>query len=568
MNRSWMAYAPGVLVVLALAATSLTASGLVVHRYFHDTFVVFDAMWRAALGQTPHIDFPSPIGQAYYWPFRLLSWFGEIRVTTLLQANAIVAVTVVTLACISLPRRLSPLFFALATLTIGTMAMTPRDLDGWIDSYSFLAPYNTWAWALVVIPALISMVPPAGRVATRTTLIDGAVLGVALALLFYLKITFFAPAMGFLVLGAALRHLPLTSAGAAIATAITIGAIVELTAHNNAAYIRDLQLVAQVNLEGDRGVRSDKLLKSIALAGVFGAAFLTGIWLWQPATRAGAWVLRMWRPIFIAAAILGAGAAIASQNHPKLQLTLVGIGLIAGGELARRKLRQEAQAPREKPSPLARAGAVGGWLLILAPALAAPLLDSVSIVGQAIESHSDRVCEIPSLDGDRLLVRRLAPRLEGKPVGAPTCEWIKAADAEPFFRPGSSVWERRTLDEIQRLEEGLTLLRRTGNADSVILAADFSNPYPMLFRRQPPVGAAIWWDYGRDYSAEHHPPAAPMLGSATVVLRADNHLAGRNFWEVYGADIERDFRKANQTARWSLWVREDPVDGRSRRPAR
>jgi hypothetical protein len=559
-RSGWLPYAAPVAISGVLAIILLSSGGLVVYRYFNDALVVMDAMWRASLGQTPHIDFPSPIGQAYFWPFALLGNLGDVKASMLLQANVLVAAVALAMACLTLPRRMSPLPFALAVLTVVTVAMSPRDLDGGYDSYAFLAPYNTWGWALVALPGLIALQPPRNGATTGGVVLDGAVLGLVLGLLLYLKITFFLPAIAFVVIGLVLRHLSLSTAAIAAVVAVAIAAAVELTFHNNAAYLADLRLVAEVNVDSDANLRLSKLVKSVLLAAVGGGGLVAALWLLNPDMRLRRWLLGHWRAILVAAVLMGGGALIASQNHPKVQLTLIGIGAVVALQLAHaRSDRQEAD-----PSPL-RQGSKGralralGWLIVVGLVAPAPVLDTLSIVGHAFESRGGRACALPGLRGfaDDLLVKRQARFEKGRAIGPASCDWILAASPLPYMNPHAGVWERRSINTIQNVDAGMRLVEKHAGKGEVILAAAFANPFPMLTRTSPPSGAAIWWDYGRDYSKARQPPAQPMLQSSTMVMQDLDTLAGRNFWSVYGDAIARSYRPVEETPRWRVWKRRD-----------
>ncbi len=547
--REFRPYAIAIVPFLLLACILLSSRGIVVIDFLHDFFIVLDGSWRTAQGQIPHVDFHSPIGQAYFWPFAVLAHFGDMGVATLLRADVLVATFVVALSLVSLRRRLSPLFFGLAVLAMATVAMTPRSYNGWIDSYSFLAPYNSWAWALILPMILIALVPPARPSGRRAEIVDGVVMGVLLALLCYLKLTCFLPAVGFLVAGVVLRHTRPVSAGAAALTFLLVVLAVEAGFHNNLAYWDDIRMASQVNLAAPSRLR--KFIFEAMVAAAAGVGFLGVLALWDPPVRSGPWLLGWWRPLLVVAMMVGGGAVIATQNYQtvynplglrmvlQVQATLICGAMVAGGELVRRRLRRDGGIGGGAGGGPSRPRAALGWAGLVFAATLVPVLDAATIVGHALASRSDQMRPITALDAiaPELLVSALVPVGQANiPVRGRDQEWWAA-----YYT--------------QQVEEAVALLKRNRAEKGVILAADFGNPYPMLFKAPSPRGALLWWHLDRSYSVRFHPPAEPILRSATVILESKSEEYGAPVRAILGAEMTRDFRLVDESPLWRLWVK-------------
>lgn len=535
---------------IALACILLSSRGIVVVDFLHDAFIAFDLSWRSAQGQVPHLDFHTPIGQAYSWPFALLARFGDARVSTLLRADVLVAAFVLILSFSSLKRRLSPLFFGLTAMAIATIAMTPRSYmgEGWIDSYTFLAPYNAWGWAVLLPAALIAMIPPEGSPRLRFDVLDGVVLGVLLASLYYLKMTYAAVAIVFMAAGRLLRHSRTTVLVSAASTVVLVALAIESVFHNNLAYWHDLQMASRVNLAA--ASRLNKLGYELALSAAVGGLFMAVLGLWDRPVQLGRWLSKWWRTIAVVFVLLAGGAIIATQNYTRfraaisprlvlqIQATLLCGALVAGGELARRRLRRSGSSDAgAEPSSSWRSGL--GWTVLVATAMGVPLLDAATIVGHSLESRSDRVRPIGTLSA-------LAPELLVSATPLTERRELRSSQGEQALN---------TAYYLQQIQEAVALLEANGAGTGVILAEDFSNPYPMLFRGPSPRGALLWWHLNRSYSERYFPPTEPMLNSATVILESKSEEYGAPIRKICNAQMVRDFRVVDESPLWRLWMR-------------
>lgn len=540
-------YAPGLLLVALIAAVSLCSQGLVVFRYVQDTFVTFDAMWRAAAGEVPHIDFPTPIGQAYYWPFAILAKLHDVGVTTVLRANVLVAAVALLACALTLPRRTSPLVFSLAVLTIATTAITPRDLDGGIDSFSFLAPYNLWSFAFILVVPFLALLPAREAAIRGRDAFEGLVLGLVLGILYYLKLTFFLPAVGLAIAGLVLGHLRPVAFAAAVASGLAMAAGVELAFHNNAAYLADIATAAKASAQGVEGLRVHKALRHVGEAGVYGLVLVAAIWLARPDRNLVRWGFANWRALLVAAGVVLAGAAIATQNHPQHQLAMNAAGLLVGLELARRRTGVPTSAG---PVPAALA-----WGAAFAVAAALPLLDTASIVAHTVVSRGHAVCQIPALKTLRpgLLVR--SSMMTGADCAAVNLRWVDVWHVPAGPETKLSKESYFAVAQVQQVQEGTELLARHRKPGDVVFAAAFSNPYPFVLGAPPPRSAQIWWHQDRNFSRSYHPDPAKLLHGVSFVMLAKQDWFARDVWNIYGSDVTRDFKLVEETPRWSLWQR-------------
>lgn len=564
-SQRWSGHLPVVLLFVALAMGLLASRGMIVTRTVHDLYYVFDASWRAYVGQVPHLEFHSPIGQAFYWPFALLAPLGEPTALSLFQANVLIALVLLVVAMATLRPRLPGFLYLLAAASVITLAIAPRDMDFSITDYSHLAPYNRWASSFLMMLALLVFVPRPGA-AAKWVAVDGIVLGLVLWLLYYLKITFFAGGIGLVGAGFVLRQLRLASLPWLMATLLTAIIGVELVFGNNREYLADLWSAINAHApESTDRYRLNQLRLSVAVGAVSGSLIAAYLWFLDPSWRLGQWLGRWWKVLLIAAGVIATGAVIGMQNHPEIEFSLHAAAAIIAIELARRQTdsqNQDAQFRWMKKASKA--------VLLVAVAFM-PLLDGFSVFAHAAESRSRSVCPLPGATGtgaEMLLAPNLlltgSPRLEnreksglrliGSRPGAFSQEESAPCgdDVASYVRkPGSTNLETV---ELQRLTQGIQLVKRNATNGDAVLAIDFANPYPFIFRSRPPAGALIWWDPGRSFSTSFHPPAAPLVESTTIILQM--HPAEEKtlpMWQVYGPGVVREFQVADQSSLWRLW---------------
>lgn len=574
---------------LAMAAAIWSNRGVILTDYFDDMFVVLDLVWRSSLGQIPHVDFHSPIGQTFYWPFAIVAAFSEPSPLSLLYANLFLAAFLLLLSAATLASRLAPPLYFMAAASIIVTAIAPRDLDWSFNDYTHLAPYNRWGWSLTMLAAFISLVPrqrPNDR-----SWIDGIALGLILALLYYLKINFFFAAVGLAVIGVVLRQLSSSAVWAACATALALALALEVAFGNNLEYLRDISSALGANAEDVGSTkRLAQLRVSVAVGALYAATIAAVLWIWRPTTNIKAWLVFWWKPLLICAGTIGAGAVVGTQNHNEFELGLYIAATLIAVELGRRKLKDQAEdlpglSSKGGGIPLGRRLKRLSWIPILLAVGFMPALDAVSVAAHAAESRSGRVCPIPGLrgtSGEALLVlpviltggrpdlsrtgsplRFIGTRIEPAPAGpgpaacnVGTAEFLAAAPAENFAL------------QAQQLVQGLVLLERFGRPGGVVLALNFSNPYPVLLRAPPPKGALVWWDR-RTFSQDSHPNAELLLGSTDIVLQGkldpsagngmiNTSVSNSSFmWAVYGRRISEEFMPASEAGLWRLWLRKD-----------
>jgi len=230
----------GILLVFFVAA-SLLKGGLYVDRHEGDTLHLLDILMRMQAGQVPHRDFATPIGVLAFLPITVFQWLGAGPGMAFLLAQCAIGLLLAPLVfhiAVSRMRGGAPyLFAALMMVLIFALIHGGSDLGQSVSMH-----YNRWAWALAFCAILLAVVTP--ELPQRPG-VDGALIGLCMAALVLLKITYFVafalPVALALMLRGAWRSLAFALAAgllvAAIATAL--GGI-----DFWAGYLRDLTSVA------------------------------------------------------------------------------------------------------------------------------------------------------------------------------------------------------------------------------------------------------------------------------------------------------------------------------------
>ncbi|MEJ1998854.1 MAG: hypothetical protein P8X76_12085 [Maritimibacter sp.] len=245
MGKTNGLYLAGFLVALfgVLLGLSLAKGGLYIGAFEGDTLHLMQIVMREARGQWPHLDFQTPIGVMATAPIVLFLWLGTGAGHAFLYAQgfmALIALPAIWWVSVSRFRGAqSYLFggFVLALILALIYGGTER-------SISISMHYNRWAWAFSYLAIALAMMPRSdGR---RVSAPEGAVIGIALAMLALIKVTFFA-AFILPIMIALIGRRAWPALLVSVATGLLVALIVTLLAGTPnfwQAYLQDLLLVS------------------------------------------------------------------------------------------------------------------------------------------------------------------------------------------------------------------------------------------------------------------------------------------------------------------------------------
>lgn len=549
-QRPWILGA--LLVCGVLFALVLTSGGVLVYVTHHDLWFALDGVRRMAEGQRPHVDFHTPVGAAYYWPFAALAAAARSSARAILEAEVLVASVILLAALVNLRARLSGPLLLVATCFLVASALTPRKLGRAFDVFGHLALYNQWGFAVLALSALIVLIPPGpARQVRRDDLVAGGAVGLALTYLLLLKLTYFAGLAGVLAFAGLFRFTRpglLLTAAAAFALSLAIaGLSVDL-----GAYRADLAMAAGAAAGGYGPADYRFMLRKFAIFAAEGALYgaLAGLvfWarrpMWDPLVWLGLW----WRELAACAALIVGGAVLSVQNNPDHECPLFTTALVVALALAQRRFPAEPGA--SQPARIRLATGLAGLTIALPLAL-----DGASVAAHAVMTRTGDGCRLAALrDGPGADVMFGAQAL--------TPEVRRAAPVSGACRSHHAValrwWEAAYIAEnAEMVSDGLDLLSRHAGPGERILALDFANPYPFLRASPPPLNAVGWWDPNRTFSDTQAPDAERLLAGVDLVLAP--HAGRMSDWSaialkrIYGPAIQARFERVERGRAWDLW---------------
>jgi hypothetical protein len=263
------------LAILGLAVGTAFAralGGTPVGLYSADYQFLAEGAARVALGQVPHVDFPSPLGPLSFWLLwlaRKLPFLGPDAFAMNTLAWGLVAVPVTAVAA-----RLPTL--SGAALLVGLAAvltLAPFTLDAIADAcdVNYNGFYNRTGAALLLTTFVAAMVP------SQSSRAEALILGWILLVLFLLKVTFFLAAFAYLCIAAVFS----ARRGKALAGAVilfTVAALgLEAASGLTSAYIRDTAVMVRLG-GGDMLPRLWTIITTYPLALSLACALVVAAW--------------------------------------------------------------------------------------------------------------------------------------------------------------------------------------------------------------------------------------------------------------------------------------------------
>lgn len=244
-------------VVAILGAATLAKGGLFINRHEGDTLHLTEILLRMGQGQWPHLDFVTPLGFAGFLPMASFVKAGFGIGTSILMAQVAVAVALIpAIWWVARTRFAHPwgMVFGACVLVM-VMAMIHGETS---PSISMSMHYNRWAWAAAFLAVPLAMLPARSKGAV---VVDGAIIGGAMAFFLLGKVTFGLALAPGLFLGLALRRAWSTLGVALFALLLAVlGVTASLGMEFWAAYIGDLMQVKGSGIRPRAGVDFQTLL--------------------------------------------------------------------------------------------------------------------------------------------------------------------------------------------------------------------------------------------------------------------------------------------------------------------
>ncbi|WP_068115392.1 hypothetical protein [Tropicimonas marinistellae] len=225
-----------------LSVVLLLKGGLYIEKHEGDTLHLVDIVLRQAAGEWPHLDFMTPIGLFATAPIAFFAAQGwDVGVAFLAAQVLVGALFILPVWWVGVSRMQSgwaAVFGAICLFL--ALAMVHGESE---PSLSISMHYNRWAWALAFLAIATAILPPVNR---ESRVADGLVLGLAVAALAMIKVTYVAAFLPPILVALLLRR-DWGAIGVAIAAGLAVVAAITLMAGVDfwGAYVRDVLTVVQ-----------------------------------------------------------------------------------------------------------------------------------------------------------------------------------------------------------------------------------------------------------------------------------------------------------------------------------
>lgn len=283
------------LVLIVLGGMPFLKGGFYLGKHEGDTLQLAELVLRMVDGQIPHYDFMTPIGILAIAPMALFVYLGQGLGYAIFSAQLLVGVLLLPAVIRVGFSRLSgfwPYAYG-AVVLLFCVALVHGEAQ---RAVSISMHYNRWAWAIAYIIIPLAILSPVRS--PRPTL-DGALIGIGLAFLVLLKVTYFvslAPGIAIAIL--ARRNWRMMAA--AILGGLAVAAVVTLILGPQfwLAYMRDLATVAGSETRPEPGEPFGVTIASPPFMGASLALIATVIFLRQAGRAVEGMVLLFLMPGF------------------------------------------------------------------------------------------------------------------------------------------------------------------------------------------------------------------------------------------------------------------------------
>jgi hypothetical protein len=523
---NWERWLGLMMLVVAAGAVLLagTAPGLYFNHdgYFGDLWTATEALNKSAGGLRSSVDYFSPIGPLYDWVLLAAARIdGTADAGTVLVACALAAILASVLAVLTLWGRISMLGLGVVVLSVCAVALSGRGNGEILHKMPmhYVAPYNRWGWSLF-IPVVVSVLLPVTRLRT----VSVVAIGVSIALMLLLKVTYGAAALGLLAVQAAITRGVWRDVGLSVSVAAVTLVVLEFATGQPSAHLADLGRTAALP---QSGLRIGKLFAQLGEAALYAVLAAVVYLVARPDWSGdGSWRARaaFLRPLALMLAAIGAGCAVLMQNHYPVEAAVYPAVVLAMLEW------------RPRPADRGLSAEAGSRARILTAATAGlvlfyPIVDVGMHVGQRIQ----------------YAVNGIDPAFAGTPY------------APVRFEPYLVGLENSNLNTVSDgragILEGWEMLREVGadREDTGSVATfNFSNPFPMLLGKPSPAGTPIWLHEGRSFSPDIFVAADTFFDGVDYVLA---NRDGSSLEEIYAPTLARDFELAAEGRYWRMFVR-------------
>jgi hypothetical protein len=501
--------------------------GAVPTRIFgHDIFFLLDNGWRAINGQRPHVDYTSPWGPVTFVIMGLGLTLSRYTVDGIGFGNALFGLLIGFWSYRLGRHRLECIPRILLSLYLVGLVVAPYSLGWGIFNTSHAMVYNRYGYALLGLVMLESFETAGGPRRDREEWIGGISSGAAVALVLFLKITYFFAAA--LLVGASIllgrpsrRRILGTISGFAMVSIVLI-AYLDFDVR---AILGDWKMAF--------GARSESILfRDLHWWLLVNTPYLfLGAWLGFRGTLAlEAAGQRNVRNLLIAAVVTAADLLLLFSNQQLTELPLMMILclLVVNRVIARNTTPQDIVADSARSSGRAVL-LVGGVFFLF----------HIAMEFTGLAHAAFLKARPPNLQS---VARFTEPRLV--PLLLYDC----------FSEPQSNGRQYTTY-----VNEGISLLRENTRPGETMFTMDMMNPFPYAMGRRPAIGGIAAAMYRSTLSDNHRPSDDRFFGTVDIVMVPKQPASSpeyyAQFYKIYEPALHDRFRLAAESGMWYLYKR-------------
>lgn len=517
-----------------LAISALTAATGAIHArlYGHDIFFLLDNGWRALHGQRVHVDYSSAWGPVTFLLVAATLAVSGGSVAAVSYANAVAAAITglwSTFLAAGRSRTLTALvypsfvaLFAAAPFAVGEAPF--------LTSHGMV--YNRYGYALLAVIMLECFAPILNASSLPSTLRfnQSTLTGCAVALLLFLKITYFVVALTLLGTSLLFWECRKRRAIAYVIGFATMGLIfLTYLKFDLAAVVNDLIMMGAARRNslgwGHSPVNVVFLATIHALSLVllaYGCARLS--------TRNEVSWFCIWRYPITAVIVVSADVVLLLTNAQARSFPLSAFFALLLLLLIEPAMRSSVTSSSTRRAAL---------LLLFAGVLVGPVIleQTVGLVYAFAESRAN-----PNPPG---VLRFETTRLR------PLVLYDVSPEDKDRFATGSEY--------VASVNDGIRLLSACTVAADKVTTLDMFNPFAYALGREPIRGGIAAAAYRYFLDEQHHPSPERFFGDASIVMvpkyPATRPLFYDGYRKIYEPALERDFRLQAESSRWRLYRR-------------
>jgi hypothetical protein len=543
-------------VLCAVAAALLAAGYVLVVRpnasyiqiFLDDVIGLTDAAYRTYAGRVPSVDFRSLYGAAAYYPAALGFHLGFAPGAVLAFGQFVVSAFLLLAAALAAARRLSlpPAVFML--MFIALLVLVPHRPGGAPGDLSFAIFYTRLGWAALAIALLFYLEPR--RPGPRDLVLDSAILTSLLLYLFYLKITFGALAIAFVIANGVTsrykRRLALTSVGAFVAIFITI----QIFTPYNSAYFDDIFGVAE-KTPAMRHSSAEYARLVLDHSWIFVLCLTALATAWMAGRR------NIFDLAFAAGAIVGCVAVLEYSGGIEREMPPLVVVLLVLGELARRDGAFAAGGSLRRGG-VASLAVFGMALAVAAP----PMLNATA----ALYLYSSKLARAQAAAEDNLAGIYVPP-----PPDRPASESHESmahdeASHDRFAQARPSALQLQSWEYLPLILEGIELLESVPHDNHAVVTFEQTNPFGFALGMRPTrYGYPLNFVSSRVIERSRQPAARNdrldperFFSDADYVMVPEvpfKRIQLEGMLEIHGAYLEKHFYELKRSPHWRLYAR-------------